>query len=93
MPRKNEKLGLTFVEKAFRLIAAHLKKVTPRHDAHCEIQLQQVQQLKPPLTGFFRFLWRSDESMLEVCAKLIADAGTGINGIDAGELIAMYDTC
>jgi hypothetical protein len=56
---------------------------------------QEDLKLKPPLTGFFRSLAppRGNESMLEVCAKVIADARAGLNGIDADELIAMCEMC
>ena len=56
---------------------------------------QEDLKAKPPLTGSFKFLAppRGDESMLDVCADIIADARAGLNGIDADELIAMCRIC
>jgi hypothetical protein len=56
---------------------------------------QEDLKAKPPLTGSFKSLAppRGDESMLEVCADIIAEARAGLNGIDADELIAMCRIC
>jgi hypothetical protein len=56
---------------------------------------QEDLKAKPPLTGSFKSLAppRGNESMLEVCADIIADARNGVNGIDADELIAFCEMC
>jgi TPR repeat protein len=56
---------------------------------------QEDLKIKPPLAGSFKSLAppRGDESMLDVCAAIIADARAGLNGIDADELIAMCELC
>ncbi len=52
-------------------------------------------RMKSPITGFFETLAppRGDESMLEVCAKLIGDAQAGLNGINPDELISTCKLC
>jgi TPR repeat protein len=56
---------------------------------------QEDLKIKPPLTGFFKSLVppSGDESMLDVCAEIIAAARAGIIGIDADELITMCELC
>ena len=51
--------------------------------------------MKPPLTGFFKSMTtpRGDESMVDVCAAVIADARAGLNGIDADELTSTCEMC
>ena len=52
---------------------------------------QEDLKMKPPLTGAFISCTppRGDESMVDVCAGVIADARAGLNGIDADELTAV----
>jgi hypothetical protein len=56
---------------------------------------QEDLKMKPPLSGFFRSLAppRGDESMVDACASVIADARAGLNGMDAGELISACEMC
>ena len=56
---------------------------------------QEDLKAKPPLAGSFESLTppRGDESMLEVCADIIADARAGLNGINAAELVTTCDMC
>jgi hypothetical protein len=56
---------------------------------------QEDLRIKPPLTGLFKFLAppRGDESMLHVCAEVIAAARAGLIGIDPDEFIAMCEMC
>ncbi len=51
--------------------------------------------MKPPVAGQFKFLTppRGDESMLDVCADLIADAKAGRNGFDADDLCSACQMC
>jgi hypothetical protein len=51
--------------------------------------------MRPPLSGKFdsQILPRGDESMLEVCADIIADARAGLNGIDADEFVKTCEIC
>jgi len=56
---------------------------------------QEDLKMKPPLTGSFKGLSppRGDESMEEVCAKVIADARAGLNDIDPDELSCACKMC
>ena len=56
---------------------------------------QEDLTIKPPLTGFFKSMTtpRGDESMVDVCAGVIADARAGLNGIDADELTSTCKMC
>ena len=56
---------------------------------------QEDLKMKPPLTGLFKSCTppRGDESMLDVCAPLIADARAGLNGIDADEFSSACEMC
>ena len=56
---------------------------------------QEDLTIKPPLTGFFKSLAppRGDESMVDVCASVIADARAGLNGMDADELTSACEMC
>jgi hypothetical protein len=56
---------------------------------------QEDLKMKPPVAGCFKFLAppRGDESTLEVCADLIADARAGRNGFDADELCSACQMC
>ena len=50
---------------------------------------QEDLRMKPPLAGKFDGLPppRGDESMVDVCSRIIADARAGLNGINAAELV------
>jgi hypothetical protein len=56
---------------------------------------QEDLNAKPPLAGSFAHLPlpRGDESMLDVCADIIADADVGINGIDPNDLRSACLVC
>ena len=56
---------------------------------------QEDLKMKPPLAGKFDGLPPpcGDESMVDVCSRIIADARAGLNGINAAELVATCHMC
>ena len=56
---------------------------------------QEDLKMKPPLAGKFDGLPppRGDESMVDVCSRIIADARAGLNGINAAELATTCNMC
>jgi hypothetical protein len=56
---------------------------------------QEDLKMKPPLAGKFDGLPppRGDETMVDVCSRIIADARVGLNGINAAELVTTCHMC
>jgi hypothetical protein len=56
---------------------------------------QEDLKMKPPLSGKFDGLPppRGDESMVDLCSRIIADARAGLNGINAAELVTTCLMC